>query len=137
MEVLAGNYTFSTNNLIPSQCNLYHYKTLYNTATLRDEFIVTPLINNITITTNRYYLVELKFFGSIDAQANTNSIAELKVFGFSFITIRAYEPPINYQTNNLQLVIKPTETTPINYVSNPIQFRVLAMGSILITPINI
>ncbi|MEW6772936.1 MAG: hypothetical protein AB1304_02935 [Bacteroidota bacterium] len=137
MEVLAGNYTFSTNNLVPPNCNFYHFRTLYNTTTAIDGFIVTPMINNITIKTNSYYLLELKFFGSVDAQANTNSVAELKVFGFSFLSIRAYEPPINCLINNMQLVIQATETTPIRYVPNSIQFRILAAGTILITPINI
>lgn len=137
MKISTGKNTFYTDLINPENINLYHFTTIYNTTTLRDEFIITPLISKITISTQKKYYIYFSFFSNIDAQANTNSIATVSVFGFQVITIRGYEPPVNFQIQGMELVIQPTSTTPIQYVPNPIQFRILCAGTIKITQINV
>lgn len=138
MEILVPEYSSHTNNVNPKNVNYYHFYTLYNTSIQRDDFIVTTQINNFPIQTNKKYLCELSFFGGIDAQANTNSIAGFDVFGYPFIRIRAYEPFVPLTINKMQIIITPTApSNPIIGITNPIAFRILGTGTILITPINV
>jgi hypothetical protein len=138
MQIAIPEYSSNTNNINPNQINYYHFYTLYNTITIRDEFIITTQIFNFVISTQKKYLCEITFFGGIDAQANTNSFAGFDIFGYPFIRIRAYEPFVPLNINKMQIVITPTDpNNPIKYIINPIQFRILGIGTILITPINV
>ncbi|GIV28690.1 MAG: hypothetical protein KatS3mg027_2504 [Bacteroidia bacterium] len=138
MQIAIPEYSSNTNNINPNQINYYHFYTLYDTITLIDEFIITTQIFNFVISTQKKYLCEITFFGGIDAQANTNSVAGFDIFGYPFIRIRAYEPFVPLNINKMQIVITPTDpNNPVKYIINPIQFRILGVGTILMTPINV
>lgn len=138
MQIAIPEYSSNTNNINPNQINYYHFYTLYNIITLRDEFIITTQIFNFVISTQKKYLCEITFFGGIDSQANTNSVAGFDIFGYPFIRIRAYEPFVPLNINKMQIVITPRDpNNPVKYIINPIQFRILGVGTILITPINV